>query len=66
MYGYKHSFCPAERRSAGQNDFRDPEVPDYIYRRYICKDITIRSARQNDVLPGITPFCPAERRFATQ
>ena len=23
-----HSFCR-------QNDFRDPEVPDYIYKRYI-------------------------------
>ena len=54
-----HSFCR-------QNDFRDPEVPDYIYRRYICTDISIRSARQNAVLPSRTPFCPAERCSARQ
>ena len=49
-------FCPAERRSAGQNAFRDPEVPDYIYRRYIYTEVTIHSARQNAVLTGRTLF----------
>ena len=66
MYGYNHSFCSAERRSVGQKDFCDPEQPDYIYRRYICTDISIRSARQNAVLPSRTQFCPAERCSARQ
>ena len=76
MYEYNHSFCPAERRSAWQNYFRDPEVPDHIYRRYTYTEVTIRSARQNTVIGDIlvriypfiqpvrTPFCPAEHRSA--
>merc|ERR1711873_381860 len=45
-------FCPAERRSAGQNNFRDTEVPHYIYRRYIYG--------------YYHSFCPAEHRSAGQ
>ena len=52
MYGYNHSFCLAERCSAGQNDFLNPEE---LGRTPFCP-AECRSARQNAVLPGRTIF----------
>ena len=50
------SFCQEERCSASQNDFHNPEMQEYIYKRYMIGNPSFCRVDQCSAL--------AEQRFA--